>query len=687
MGSSVTEQSNETPWYWLRPDREQVRGSLGELRALLASRALPRSTLVWMDPWAEWLPATRVPELVGVLPPSARRPKESRGSGTAQASPSQGEAPVESASQPSSPALVASEASTLSSVSPAPAPTEPKSESNIAVPTPGLPSVRKPPRPDVRPPPPPAHDARQSQSSISSLFLTPEEAAAQRAAELALTAAAQPSSAPITASVSAPVSEPELDVPLPSSPPVVVSAPRENTSAAPVPPIAPPPPSVATAPEPDVSAPRALEVSPAVGTASPTSTLDAAENAPSQALPTPKSRRSSTVSDAPVELFVAPVVASTAKPKRTALVALSAACALLFGGLVLSLRALSNRPAPTQKDVTAAVAPKPAPPAGCRLIAPAAKLAPSIERTVALSVNAVGRDYAAIGFAATRTRAEGLMVDLRTLDASTAFDQDGSQPVLSTTPDGAATGSATFQVTRDDGALSQAQPLEGAPEARLGFSGGRLVRRSNGEEAVLAQVGTTQATEPRSVRASADLYATTFRQGGLAGTLQFAWFRPVGGEASAELQRVATGVQLLGTPSLAAAADGALIAFAGRNAESEPWRLRLAPVASAGRAEDAFDFPLAEQDLGNGAIAPAVAALPERRWGLQWTQGATGRYRVQVQALGVDLKTRGPAIPVSPVGANAGQGSLWSVGERVLSLFVLPVPGKDELWGAVLECL
>jgi hypothetical protein len=26
------------------------------------------------------------------------------------------------------------------------------------------------------------------------------------------------------------------------------------------------------------------------------------------------------------------------------------------------------------------------------------------------------------------------------------------------------------------------------------------------------------------------------------------------------------------------------------------------------------------------------------------------------------------------------------LGDRVLSLFVLPVPGRDELWGSVLRC-
>src|SRR5262245_46882910 len=47
-----------------------MQGSLAELRELLSTRTLPRSTLIWFDPWPEWRPATRVPELASALPPS-----------------------------------------------------------------------------------------------------------------------------------------------------------------------------------------------------------------------------------------------------------------------------------------------------------------------------------------------------------------------------------------------------------------------------------------------------------------------------------------------------------------------------------------------------------------------------------------------------------------------------------------
>jgi hypothetical protein len=157
------------------------------------------------------------------------------------------------------------------------------------------------------------------------------------------------------------------------------------------------------------------------------------------------------------------------------------------------------------------------------------------------------------------------------------------------------------------------------------------------------------------------------------------------GRAQGELEPIETGVQWLGTPSLAVGKESTLVAFAGRAQKSDPFRLRLASLRAGQSGARVVDFQAGAND-GTGAIAPAVASLADDAWVLQWTQGEVGRYRVFVQAVSAELAPLGPAVPVSPMGANAGQGLVRSLGERTLSLFLLPVPGHDELWGAVLKC-
>jgi hypothetical protein len=81
-----------------------------------------------------------------------------------------------------------------------------------------------------------------------------------------------------------------------------------------------------------------------------------------------------------------------------------------------------------------------------------------------------------------------------------------------------------------------------------------------------------------------------------------------------------------------------------------------------------------------------VCGLGDGGFVLQWTEGKTAEYQVRVQRLGPDLELLGEGVPVSPKGANAGQGAVFARAPRALSLFVQTTQGHDELWGTSLEC-
>ena len=65
--------------YWLAGDGKRVAGTEPDLRAALAARELPATTLVWRSGWAEWLPANCIAEFANFVPDAervaAREPK------------------------------------------------------------------------------------------------------------------------------------------------------------------------------------------------------------------------------------------------------------------------------------------------------------------------------------------------------------------------------------------------------------------------------------------------------------------------------------------------------------------------------------------------------------------------------------------------------------------------------------
>lgn len=167
--------SNEQEWRWADPSGQQRLVRLDELRAALASGAIPSNAPVWQAGWPEWRPAEEVPELQssalsahnGVLPNIPPPPAFVVAAQTNfEGASAQGPAQVvrEPPAPPKyTPAVVVQRAPPVARIptgSPKPSPVRAQ-ESKPKQPIATKPAFAKPPPPQtkpksVRPPPPPA---------------------------------------------------------------------------------------------------------------------------------------------------------------------------------------------------------------------------------------------------------------------------------------------------------------------------------------------------------------------------------------------------------------------------------------------------------------------------------------------------------------------------------------------------
>jgi hypothetical protein len=273
-------------------------------------------------------------------------------------------------------------------------------------------------------------------------------------------------------------------------------------------------------------------------------------------------------------------------------------------------------------------------------------------------------------------------VRLDTLDVERRPDQNGETPVRASAPV-IRNGSASFVVDRAGGELGGARTLPDG--TTIGFAGADLVRRVGGKNAVLvAGAASDKTTDPRVSAGSAGALVT-FRRGGLSGQVLYMWVGPDNAVPGNLTPVSVPGVKFSGTPDAAASGTGGLVAFAGRTSDTADWRVQLVSVPFRGEAS-VKQFVAPAGGAGGGNIAPAVSALGDDGWLLQWTEGATGAYQVRLARLSAKLEPLGEARLVSPKGANAGQGAVIATGSRVLSVYIQTTAGHDELWGASFEC-
>ncbi|MET0794936.1 MAG: GYF domain-containing protein [Polyangiaceae bacterium] len=692
----LVDPAQDVQFYWLAADGTQQSGSELTLRAALSGSALIATTLVWRKGWSEWLPANRVPELAPSIPEPKREqtqePRRDLGVGNPPAPAGKlpalsSRAPIGASTRPTSPALRAPLLSTPAKPS-RPIHAQHEAARDTLAPSSfgHLGPSRRPAQshaaahPSGTPPPPPM----RSRSPMPTL--------GEEQGVVSATATLRPPGA---------VPPPARGVPGPT----FDSSPRPSATMTPIPsfglsggklevPRNGALPSVVN--KQLLSEPPPASIEPALD-----STLEVVQQVPTEARRTPvdalpaarpvlkssagdEARRPAAYRDSLVKIGRIGVDSRTVV---MALSALSGALLVAVIGLWLShaQKGTASGALTSASGIAAAAAAPPAAsaPSGCKLLLPAARVAPSIERTVPPYASKIANEGAlALGIAASKTKGVGLRVDPNTLDVLPTFEEEGKDAVRGVVPL-TRSGALAFFVDRDDRALHSAHTVDEVPPFTLGVSDAGFSRVVAGSTSLVWPLSAdVKITEPRSAPLGDFGYGITFRRGGQSGAVMLGFVGSDGSKKS-ELAEIPDAPKFLGTPMIAGSNNGALVAFAGRDTAEGAWKLYVshslpgAPPSSA-RALRA--------GAGGSVISPTLAALPGDRWLVQWTEGTSGQYHVHVQSFAADLSPIGQSVLVSPKGANAGQGSLATFANGALTLFILTTAGHDELWGATLTC-
>ena len=367
---------------------------------------------------------------------------------------------------------------------------------------------------------------------------------------------------------------------------------------------------------------------------------------------------------------------------------------VLIPGIVLLIAALMKPRHRAPEHVVAAPsaivatnAPAPAA-AGCVVARPARRIADSAYLAVpALVATAPEGALAAVGFAATKEHARGVTIDPATLATNTVFEQTVTGSTTLSVVPLVRSGALEFVVDRADANLSSARTVDAAKRFTLGVTGDAISRIVGSTTDVVwpRSAQGSQMTTPRIAAIPGSGYAVVFREGGQEGSILVGAVHEDGSK-STELTPIKASVALVGTPAVSASAGGALVAFAGKAAATDPWHIELAVARSPDLPLESRPFTLPAGGPGGEAISPAVEALEDGRFLLQWTEGSMGNHAVRAQLLTADLVCMGDPVTLSSADQNAGQGALWLKGSRALALFLVQKEASHELWGASLTC-
>jgi hypothetical protein len=475
---------------------------------------------------------------------------------------------------------------------------------------------------------------------------------------------------------------------------------RMEGLAAPPPP-APVPPAAAVAPTavaPTAAAPAVVAV-PGAAAALPAAVTAAALAAavtPRAALPAP-----SAVSQLTGRLrwLVQGVRTGARSPQRWFSIALSSA---LIGFAMTVLLAVLARNSRLTAPESAAARGARARPAASALASPRARSwqepcarqreAELIARGVSSSFTLEARALAGgvdvlVGLSLGAGTALGLELNATTLSASERMRDSSSRELLGVvpTPDSAPPG---FVIDRASvGGFRDSRTLPERPGWALTRTNRSLNLTERGTQRSIAlwSLGSNEEiSRPKLERQDATHLALVLRRGGRQGKLVMGWLDPELGEHSALRELPFTGSEL-GLPSLATQGNVAAVVAATRDSSTASWHVELATSEPAGRARR-VELHALDTAPDRESFAPNLAALAGSRWFLQWTEGQQGLRRVRGVTLDADFNALGEPIVLSPAGASAGGGSVLSVDEGLLSLFLISRGNSYELWATTLSC-
>jgi hypothetical protein len=205
-------------------------------------------------------------------------------------------------------------------------------------------------------------------------------------------------------------------------------------------------------------------------------------------------------------------------------------------------------------------------------------------------------------------------------------------------------------------------PRGDAPFLRIAVVGGWIQVRTDAKAAARTLwpvPGGAASGKARVDAGASDLRVAARDEGGAVIAIRrpsAMWLGVVGRELSAEgpLVALTRPGALLGTPAVAPADGGGVVAWAERPAGEPEWVVMVATFAGGpeGRRVAPVLRPIA------AGMSPSISALPGGDLLLAYAVGGAGEHRVMVRRLGRDLEMRGEAVAVSPDAVNAGQPAM-----------------------------
>jgi hypothetical protein len=325
----------------------------------------------------------------------------------------------------------------------------------------------------------------------------------------------------------------------------------------------------------------------------------------------------------------------------------------------------------------------PAPLKPCWMVKQPAMWAPHASQRIPFDATATKGGTLAIGYARDARQAIGIEVDLATGAVKGRLDDKAHEEIERVVP----TPTVEFHVARAGAGGPLRAPIEvpAATPFAVGLAEGAvaLAAPPEGSAAPLWPLAGDEALGAASVHAVGERgFALVFRRAGAV------WGGFIGADRKArgELVKVAGSGGAVGKPAVGWNGREVAVIFADRPEAEGLYDIRVGHAPPGSIPQITEVLPLPRGGPGGDAFAPDLAGLPDGRWLLMWTEGATGARAVRAQTLAPDLTPLGDPIALSPPAGNFGQGVIGVAGAYAATVFLSKGASSYELWGAVLQC-
>ena len=342
--------------------------------------------------------------------------------------------------------------------------------------------------------------------------------------------------------------------------------------------------------------------------------------------------------------------------------------------------ASTSATAPVTSASAIAATPKPV---TCRVVGKPKTVATRAMVASGVEVRTVG-DAIALGFATGPRDGTVLSVDPSSLDTKATTHTKGADTIRRVV---ALKGGPAADVDRKGDKLQGRRSVAVEPPIDLGSDGSNVAWAPHGTDKTIAlwPLGGTGPVEAlRAERTDAGTFVA-FRQGSSIYVGTFGGTPPAPLGLLSRIDGLGTKV---GSPALAVDGPHALVVFADRANDADPWGLRWVSVTAGKEPSAAKTFSPPAGGLGEHAMSPGVARVGDGAFLLVWTEGPTSNHQVRGLVVDAAGEPHGTALMLSADGENAGQGqaAITSTGQGVVAFLAAGAPKSFDVLATSITC-